>query len=254
MKLEDTVAIVTGGARGIGKRICEELLIEGAFVYIFDVNQEEGSKTLSDLQSAYGAGKVNFFKVDVTNEKNVKETVERIIGTEDKIDILVNNAGITLDNLILRMSLEDWKKVIDVNLTGAFICSKYVARYMVKKRSGKIINISSIVGVHGNAGQCNYSSSKAGIIGLTKTLAKELAARNILVNAIAPGYIETEMTGKLSDKNKGKTTGANTYRETGKCKRCSENYTLFSKQRLQLYNRYCNKFRWRDGYLVKSLK
>jgi len=204
MKLEDKVAIVTGGARGIGKRICKELLIEGAFVYIFDVNQEEGSKTLSDLQSAYGAGKVNFFKVDVTNEKNVEETVERIIGTEDKIDILVNNAGITLDNLILRMSLEDWKKVIDINLTGAFICSKYVARYMVKKRSGKIINISSIVGVHGNAGQCNYSSSKAGIIGLTKTLAKELAARNILVNAIAPGYIETEMTGKLSDKIKEK--------------------------------------------------
>ena len=172
-------------------------------MYIFDVNQEEGARTAGELQSAYD-GKVIFFKVDITDEKSVEQSIEKIIEAEGRIDILVNNAGITRDNLILRMSLEDWKKVIDINLTGAFICSKHTVKYMVKNRSGRIINISSIVGVHGNAGQSNYSSSKAGIIGLTKTLARELAGRNILVNAIAPGYIETEMTEKLSDKIKEK--------------------------------------------------
>lgn len=203
MRLKDRVAIITGGARGIGKKISQTFLKEGASVYIFDVNQEEGARTVCELQPAYD-GKVIFFKVDITDEKSVEQSIEKIIEAEGRIDILVNNAGITRDNLILRMSLEDWKKVIDINLTGAFICSKHTVKYMVKNRSGKIINISSIVGVHGNAGQSNYSSSKAGIIGLTKTLARELAGRNILVNAIAPGYIETEMTKKLSDKIKEK--------------------------------------------------
>ncbi|MBU2563407.1 MAG: 3-oxoacyl-[acyl-carrier-protein] reductase [Actinobacteria bacterium] len=203
MRLKDRVAIITGGARGIGKKISQTFLKEGASVYIFDVNQEEGARTVGELQPAYD-GKVIFFKVDITDEKSVEQSIEKIIEAEGRIDILVNNAGITRDNLILRMSLEDWKKVIDINLTGAFICSKHTVKYMVKNRSGKIINISSIVGVHGNAGQSNYSSSKAGIIGLTKTLARELAGRNILVNAIAPGYIETEMTKKLSDKIKEK--------------------------------------------------
>ena len=206
MRLKDKVAIITGGARGIGKKISQTFLKEGASVYIFDVNQEEGAGTAGELRPAYD-GKVNFFKVDITDEKSVEQSIEKIIEAEGRIDILVNNAGITRDNLILRMSLEDWKKVIDINLTGAFICSKHTARYMVKNRSGKIINISSIVGVHGNAGQSNYSSSKAGIIGLTKTLARELAGRNILVNAIAPGYIKTEMTEKLSDKIKEKLMG-----------------------------------------------
>lgn len=204
MRLNDRVAIVTGGARGIGKKICETFLQEGSCVYIFDVNQDEGNRTIDEFHSAYKDRKVFFLKVDITDEKSVGQAIEKIMETESKIDILVNNAGITRDNLILRMSLEDWKKVIDINLTGAFICSKHTARYMIKNRSGKIINISSIVGVHGNAGQSNYSSSKAGIIGLTKTLAKELASRNVLVNAIAPGYIETEMTGKLSDNIKQK--------------------------------------------------
>ena len=203
MRLKDRVAIITGGARGIGKKISQTFLKEGASVYIFDVNEEEGARTVGELQPAYD-GKVIFFKVDITDEKNVEQSIEKIIEAEGRIDILVNNAGITRDNLILRMSLKDWKKVIDINLTGAFICSKHIVKYMVKNRSGKIINISSIVGVHGNAGQSNYSSSKAGIIGLTKTLARELAGRNILVNAIAPGYIETEMTEKLSDKIKEK--------------------------------------------------
>ncbi len=204
MRLNDKVAIVTGGARGIGKKICGTFLAEGASVYIFDVNPEEGTRTIGEFRSAYKNGRVFFFEVDITDEKSVEQVIEKIIEAEGKIDILVNNAGITRDNLILRMSLEDWKKVIDINLTGAFICSRHVVKFMIKNRSGKIINISSIVGVHGNAGQSNYSSSKAGIIGLTKTLAKELASRNILVNAIAPGYIETEMTEKLSDSIKQK--------------------------------------------------
>ncbi|GAI44725.1 unnamed protein product, partial [marine sediment metagenome] len=164
MRLKDRVAIVTGGARGIGKKISQAFLEEGASVYIFDVNQEEGVRTVGEFQQAYD-NKVNFFKVDITDEKGVEQSIEKIIEAEGRIDILVNNAGITRDNLVLRMSLEDWKKVIDINLTGAFICSKHTVKYMVKKRSGKIINISSIVGVHGNAGQSNYSSSKAGIIG-----------------------------------------------------------------------------------------
>ena len=204
MKLKNKVAIVTGGARGIGKEICRTFLEEGAIVYIFDVDDQGGNKTASEFKSSYSDSKVEFLRVDITSEENVEESIDKIIGNEGRVDILVNNAGITRDNLILRMSLEDWQKVIDINLTGAFICSKYTVRYMVKERSGKIINISSIVGVHGNAGQSNYSSSKAGIIGLTKTLAKELAGRNILVNAVAPGYIETDMTEKLSDKIKEK--------------------------------------------------
>ncbi|MDD5621860.1 MAG: 3-oxoacyl-[acyl-carrier-protein] reductase [Actinomycetota bacterium] len=204
MRLDDRVAIVTGGARGIGKKICETFLKEGASVYIFDINPEEGTGAVNELNSAYKNGRVFFFEVDITNEKNVEQAIKKVIEAESKIDILVNNAGITRDNLILRMSLEDWQKVIDINLTGAFICSRHTVRFMIKNRSGKIINISSIVGVHGNAGQSNYSSSKAGIIGLTKTLARELASRNILVNAIAPGYIETEMTEKLGDSIKQK--------------------------------------------------
>jgi len=204
VKLKDKVAVVTGGARGIGREISGTFLKEGAVVYIFDVDRGQGDKTVREFKSVYGKNKINFLEVDITNEENVESSIEKIIGIEEGIDILVNNAGITRDNLILRMSLEDWQKVIDINLTGAFICSKYVVKNMVKKRSGKIINISSIVGVHGNAGQSNYSSSKAGIIGLTKTLARELAGRNILVNTIAPGYIETEMTERLSDKVKEK--------------------------------------------------
>ncbi|HEX7561075.1 MAG TPA: 3-oxoacyl-[acyl-carrier-protein] reductase [Candidatus Humimicrobiaceae bacterium] len=198
------ICIVTGGAAGIGKKICEYFLEEGASVYIFDVGKEAAGKTLDELRSVYGKDKVFFEMVSVTDEMQVEKTLNRIVEDKGQIDILVNNAGITLDNLILRMSLEDFRKVIDINLTGAFICSKYAVRHMVKNRSGKIINISSIVGIRGNAGQCNYSASKAGLIGLTKSLAKEVAGRNICVNAVAPGYIETEMTAKLDAKIKEK--------------------------------------------------
>jgi len=203
-RLQNKISIVTGGAAGIGKKICQCFLEEGATVYIFDVNKEVADKTLDELRSVYGTDKVFFEMVSVTDELQVEKAISRIAEDNGKIDIFVNNAGITLDNLILRMSLEDFKKVIDINLTGAFICSKYAVRHMVKNRSGKIINISSIVGVRGNAGQCNYSASKAGLIGLTKSMAREFAGRNICVNAVAPGYIETEMTGKLDHNIKEK--------------------------------------------------
>ncbi|MBM3705414.1 MAG: 3-oxoacyl-[acyl-carrier-protein] reductase [Actinobacteria bacterium] len=204
MKLEDRICIVTGGAAGIGKKITEYFLKEGATVYIFDVNREAALNTVNEFSGSYGKGKVFFEHLSVTDEKQVEEAVGKIMEKSGIIHVLVNNAGITADNLLLRMSLEDWKKVIDINLTGAFICSKSVVRHMVKNRNGRIINISSIVGVRGNAGQCNYSASKAGLIGLTKSLAREVASRNINVNAIAPGYIETEMTEKLGDAIKEK--------------------------------------------------
>lgn len=203
-RLENKICIVTGGAAGIGKKICECFLKEGASIWIFDVSREVADETLHELRSIYGKDKVSFEMLSVTDEPLVEKTINRIAGANGKIDVLVNNAGITLDNLVLRMSLQDWNKVLDINLTGAFICSKHAVRHMVKNRSGKIINISSIVGVHGNAGQCNYSASKAGLIGLTKSLAKEVAGRSICVNAVAPGYIETEMTAKLDNKIKEK--------------------------------------------------
>jgi 3-oxoacyl-[acyl-carrier protein] reductase len=204
MDLKDKVVIITGGARGIGREIAGKFLKKGSKVYIFDVNESEAQNTLKEFTTIYGKGKFFFFHVDITNEKKVEDSIEAISGENNGIDILVNNAGITKDNLLIRMSLEDWNKVLEINLTGSFLCSKYVLRHMIKKRSGKIINVSSIVGIHGNAGQCNYSASKAGMIGLTKSLAREVANRDIRVNAVAPGYIETEMTGKLDEKIKEK--------------------------------------------------
>lgn len=204
MKLQGKICIITGGAAGIGKKIAEFMLQEGAVVNIFDINSIAGEKTVFELKKYFGEDKVFFSHVSVTDEKQIENAIEEIIKKNGRIDILINNAGITSDNLILRMSLSDFKKVIDINLTGAFICSKYAVKHMIKNKSGRIINISSIVGVRGNAGQCNYSSSKAGLIGLTKSLAKEVASRNINVNAVAPGYIETEMTEKLPDSIKEK--------------------------------------------------
>ena len=204
MKLENKICVITGGAAGIGKKISQCFLQEGATVYIFDINQSQGESAATELSFVYGKEKVFYKNVNVTDESQVEKTLDEIAAKHKSIDVLVNNAGITRDNLIMRMSLEDWKKVIDINLTGSFICSKSVIRHMIKKRSGKIINISSIVGIRGNAGQCNYSASKAGLIGLTKSLAREVASRNVMVNAIAPGYIETEMTGKLEEKMKEK--------------------------------------------------
>ena len=199
MDLKDKVAIVTGGAQGIGKEIALTLARAGAKVAILDLNQEKLDETLAQI-NAESSGLA--LKVDVTNLGDVEQNVNKIIDNLGRVDILVNNAGITKDSLFLRLSESDWDKVLAVNLKGAFNCTKAVTRQMVKQRYGKIVNISSVIGLMGNPGQANYAASKAGLIGLTKSLAKELGARNINVNAVAPGYIKTAMTDALDDKVK----------------------------------------------------
>lgn len=195
---ENKVVLVTGAARGIGKQIAITLAKAG---YDVSVNYRTKSDELDELKSEIEAEGVRCALVqgDVANfdeaEKMVKETVEQL----GKIDVLVNNAGITKDGLLMRMGKEDFEKVIDINLVGTFNVTRNVIPYMIKQKSGRIISISSVVGVAGNAGQTNYSASKAGIIGFTKSLAKEVASRNILVNAVAPGFIATDMTSVLSD-------------------------------------------------------
>ncbi len=196
-KLDGKVALITGSARGIGKAIAVKLAQEGADIVIVDVNLELAEETAKEIE---GMGRKSIaYKMDVTNLEEVEKTMEDVVNKMGKIDILVNNAGITKDNLMLRMKESDWDAVIAVNLKGVFNCSKAVLKYMMKQRSGKIINIASIIGLIGNPGQANYSASKAGVIALTKTMAKEIGSRNINVNAIAPGYIDTEMTRKLPE-------------------------------------------------------
>jgi 3-oxoacyl-[acyl-carrier protein] reductase len=195
--LEGKLALITGGARGIGREIAMLFANEGADIAICDVNLEEAQKTAKEIENL---GRQSIaFKADVTDSGQIQDMADKILDKFNKIDILINNAGITKDNLLLRMSEEDWDKVIAVNLKGTFVCTKIISRVMLKQRSGKIVNLASIIGIMGNAGQANYAASKAGIIGLTKSAAKELASRNICVNAIAPGFIKTDMTAKLSE-------------------------------------------------------
>ncbi|MDP8298380.1 MAG: 3-oxoacyl-[acyl-carrier-protein] reductase [Candidatus Tantalella remota] len=203
MKLENKVSIVTGAARGIGKDIASLFAEEGADLAICDVNEEALSEMKAEIEKNTGR-KVFVQKVDVTSSEDVEDFVKKTLDNFGSLDILVNNAGITRDNLVMRMSEQEWDAVLDVNLKGAFNCIKAVTRPMMKKRSGKIVNMASIVGVMGNAGQANYSASKGGLIALTKTIAKELGSRNINVNAIAPGFIQTDMTDKLSEEAKDK--------------------------------------------------
>lgn len=195
MLLKDKVAVITGGARGIGREIALLFAKEGSDIVLFDVNQEHLDKTVKDIE-ALGRSSLGLV-VDVTKADQVDAAMNKILDKFKKIDILVNNAGITRDALLIRMSEADFDAVININLKGAFNCSKAVCKIMMKQRSGRIVNIASIIGIMGNAGQVNYSASKAGMIGMTKSLAKELASRNVNVNAIAPGFIETDMTAKL---------------------------------------------------------
>ncbi len=197
--LKGKVAVVTGAAQGIGKVTAMTLADAGADCALLDVI--EAVKAAAGEVAAAGA-KAEGYVVDVTNTEQVAAAVKQIQAAFGSIDILVNNAGITRDNLLLRMSDEEWDEVIAVNLRGAFVCCRAVARTMLKQRAGRIINIASVVGVIGNPGQCNYSASKAGLIGFTKSVARELASRNVTVNAIAPGYVRTAMTEKISDKAK----------------------------------------------------
>lgn len=199
-RFSNKVALVTGSARGIGKAIAQELAREGALVVISDINSELAEKTAQEFIATGWQAKA--LAADVSKWAQAEALIKTIVDDHGHLDILVNNAGITRDNLIIRMSEAEWESVIAVNLTGAFNCVKASARPMMKQRSGRIVNVSSVVGVMGNAGQINYASSKAGMIGLTKSAAKELASRNITVNAIAPGYIETDMTHGLSEEAK----------------------------------------------------
>jgi 3-oxoacyl-[acyl-carrier protein] reductase len=200
MSLKNKTAIVTGAAQGIGRAIALELAGAGANIVVSDVNLEEAEKTAKEIE---GLGvKAMAVKCNVADAGEVAELVKKAQETFPTLDILVNNAGVTRDNLMMRMDEKDWDLVLDVNLKGAFLMTKAVSRVMMKQRSGRIVNISSVVGLMGNAGQTNYSASKGGLVALTKSVAKELASRNVTCNAVAPGFIQSAMTDKLSDEVK----------------------------------------------------
>ena len=195
-RLDDQVAVVTGAYQGIGRTVAETLAGAGAQVVLADVQGWTDELTELDSMSGYGVS------LDVTNADQVKQVVARIMDRCGQIDILVNNAGIVRDGLLMRMKEEDWRKVLTTNLDGVFLLTKEVVSKMMRSRYGRIINVSSVVGQMGNPGQANYVSSKAGVIGFTKAVAREVASRNITVNAVAPGYIETKMTADLAEKTR----------------------------------------------------
>ena len=204
VNLNDRVAVVTGASRGIGKAIAIELAAcEARVVVNYNRNSEAAEEVVKAIQSSGGEA------LAVRGDVSVPEMAQGLIGAAlssfGRVDILVNNAGITRDTLLMRMSEEDWDAVLDTNLKGAFNCIKSVTKTMMKQRYGRVVNVTSVVGLAGNAGQTNYSSSKAGLIGLTKSVAKELGSRNITVNAVAPGFVETELTDTLSDEMKSAT-------------------------------------------------
>jgi len=196
--LQDKIALITGSTRGLGRAIAEQLAKEKAKVIITGTTADKAKETAEFIAKNYEI-ETTGLSIDVTSENSVKEVVNATIKQYGRIDILINNAGITRDARLMMMKAEDWEIVLKTNLTGAFNCTKLVSKRMLQQNSGRIVNITSVVGIMGNIGQANYAASKAGLIGLTKTTAKELAERNITVNAIAPGYIQSDMTDVLSD-------------------------------------------------------
>ncbi|HMM12247.1 MAG TPA: 3-oxoacyl-ACP reductase FabG [Bacteroidales bacterium] len=194
---ENKVVVITGGADGIGKAAAERFAREGALVVVWDYNEEKGNSTVSEI-TAHG-GKAHFFKVNTADFEMVSDAATKTIALEGRIDILINNAGITRDSTLKKMQPSQWQQVIDVNLTGVFNCTKVVAEHMLERGYGRIINTSSVVALYGNFGQTNYVAAKAGLIGMTKTLAKELGRKGITVNAVAPGFIATEMVAKMPE-------------------------------------------------------
>jgi 3-oxoacyl-[acyl-carrier protein] reductase len=205
--LSGKVCVVTGGSKGIGRAIVSLFAAEGARVYYLSRSEAKGDASL---------GSVKWIACDVADEAKVNEAVEAIVAEAGAIDALVNNAGVTRDGLVFRMSLDDWETVLRTNLTSAFLVSRAVARHMIKRRSGSIVNVSSVVGIIGNGGQTNYSASKAGLIGFTKSLAREVGSRGVRVNALAPGFIETAMTEKIPPEAKDKLKAGIPLGRTGK--------------------------------------
>jgi 3-oxoacyl-[acyl-carrier protein] reductase len=201
MRFENQNAIVTGAGRGIGHAIAVRLATEGARVACVSRSEDNAKRTADELNSLR-ADSAKYYTVDVADHASVQKVGAQILQDFTKVDILVNNAGVTRDGLAMRMSIDDWDSVINTNLRGAFNFTQSILRAMIKQRSGRIINITSVIGLIGNAGQTNYAASKAGLIGFTKSVARELASRNITVNAIAPGFITTDMTAGLSDEIK----------------------------------------------------
>lgn len=193
LSLSEKVAVITGGARGIGKETAKKFLQEGAKVVICDFDEVSGLATVDEL----GKDRLSFVKVDVTNTEQVNHMAKTTVDTYGRIDILVNNAGITRDGLLTKMDDAAWEKVVSVNLTGVYKCTRAVIPVMIEQKSGVILNASSVVGIYGNIGQSNYVASKAGVIGLTKGWAKEFGPKGIRVNAVAPGFVETEMTAEV---------------------------------------------------------
>lgn len=197
-KLENKVAVITGGAQGIGKAAVKKFAEQGAHVIIWDVNAEKADSVIEEFKKLNAV--IDFIKVDVTDLESVSSAAKSVVEKYKKIDILINNAGITRDSSFLKMTPDQWKQVIDVNLTGVFNCSKAVVPFMVENKYGRIVNTSSVVGLYGNFGQTNYVATKSGIIGMTKVWARELGRKGINVNAVAPGFIATEMVDSVPEK------------------------------------------------------
>lgn len=195
-RLKNKVAIITGGAQGIGFSTTERFLKEGATVIIWDISETSGRNAVEKLKS----DELEFMQVDTTSAESVNDAMKSIIDKYGRVDILINNAGITRDATIKKMSLNEWQQVIDVNLTGVFNCTQAVVPYMIEQEGGAIVNASSVVGLYGNFGQANYAATKSGLIGMTKTLAKELGKYNITVNTVAPGFVATEMIQTIPEK------------------------------------------------------
>jgi 3-oxoacyl-[acyl-carrier protein] reductase len=199
MRLSGTVSLVTGASRGIGRAIARTLAAEGATVYLGARDENKLKEAVAEIEAA-GAGKGVALRLDVADRASVEAAFEQMLKDQGRLDHLVNNAGITRDNLLLRMKPAEWDDVLATNLSGVFHCTQQALRPMLKQRGGRIVNVTSVVGITGNAGQANYAASKAGIIGFTKAVAREVASRGITVNAVAPGFIETDMTAALADK------------------------------------------------------
>jgi 3-oxoacyl-[acyl-carrier protein] reductase len=197
-ELQDKVSLVTGASRGIGRAIARELAARGATVLAAARDQEKLAQVVSEIVAE--GGKALALPLDVADRAAVESAFAAILKAHGRLDHLINNAGITRDNLVLRLKLEDWQQVLDTNLTGAFLCTQAALRPMLKQRSGRIVNVTSVVGLTGNAGQANYAASKAGLVGFTRSVAREVASRSITVNAVAPGFIETDMTAAMTDK------------------------------------------------------